>query len=139
LRSYIGLDQGIEIDETLWYNIPTKRSTIKEQPMQTVSIRDLKNNPSNMTKYLENNESVFVTKHGKPIGITIPLNDDTLSMGIKKTVALEQYKQGLISMGKMAEIMGIDKQEAMQILHNLGLNWIEEDMDVIQSEVSKWL
>ena len=107
--------------------------------MQTVSIRDLKNNPSNMTKYLENNESVFVTKHGKPIGITIPLNDDTLSMGIKKTVALEQYKQGLISMGKMAEIMGIDKQEAMQILHNLGLNWIEEDMDVIQSEVSKWL
>jgi len=132
-------DRGIEIDETLWYNIPIKRSTIKEQPMQTVSIRDLKNNPSNMTKYLENNESVFVTKHGKPIGITIPLNDDTLSMGIKKTVALEQYKQGLISMGKMAEIMGIDKQEAMQILNNLGLNWIEEDMDVIQSEVSKWL
>ncbi len=107
--------------------------------MQTVSIRDLKNNPSNMTKYLENNESVFVTKHGKPIGITIPLNDDTLSMGIKKTVALEQYKQGLISMGKMAEIMGIDKQEAMQILNHHGLNWIEEDMDVIQSEVSKWL
>lgn len=107
--------------------------------MQTVSIRDLKNNPSNMTKYLENNESVFVTKHGKPIGITIPLNDNTLSMGIKKTVALEQYKQGLISMGKMAEIMGIDKQEAMQILHNLGLNWIEDDIDVVQSEVSKWL
>ncbi len=92
-----------------------------------------------MTKYLENNESVFVTKHGKPIGITIPLNDNTLSMGIKKTVALEQYKQGLISMGKMAEIMGIDKQEAMQILHNLGLNWIEDDIDVVQSEVSKWL
>ncbi|NKQ40082.1 MAG: hypothetical protein HF962_00715 [Sulfurovum sp.] len=107
--------------------------------MQTVSIRDLKNNPSNMTKYLENNESVFVTKHGKPIGITIPLNDDTLSMGIKKTVALEQFKQGLISMGKMAEIMGIDKQEAMRMLNSLGLNWIEDDIEVIKSEVSKWL
>jgi len=46
--------------------------------MQTVAIRDLKNNPSNMTKYLENNESIFITKHSRPISITLPLNDDTL-------------------------------------------------------------
>jgi len=37
--------------------------------MQTISIRDLKINPSNMTKFLERNESVFITKHSKPIGI----------------------------------------------------------------------
>jgi len=65
--------------------------------MQTVAIRDLKNNPSNMTKYLENNESVFITKHSRPIGITLPLNDDTLSIGIKNLVAIEQYQNGLIS------------------------------------------
>ena len=129
------MEGAIKIDEILCYNIPTKRSTIKEQAMQTVSIRDLKNNPSNMTKYLENNESVFVTKHGKPIGITIPLNDDTLSMGIKKTVALEQYKQGLISMGKMAEIMGIDKQEAMQILNHHGIDWMGYDADELDTQL----
>ncbi len=39
--------------------------------MQTVAIRELKNNPSNMTKYLDNNETVFITKHSKPIGVTI--------------------------------------------------------------------
>jgi len=33
--------------------------------MQSLAIRDLKNNPSNMTKYLENNEAVFITKHSK--------------------------------------------------------------------------
>jgi len=36
--------------------------------MQTVSIRDLKNNPSSMTKYLDNGNSVFVTRYGKPNG-----------------------------------------------------------------------
>jgi len=47
--------------------------------MRTIAIRDLKINPSNMTKYLEKNELVFITKHSKPIGITLPLNDDALS------------------------------------------------------------
>ena len=69
--------------------------------MQSVAIRDLKNNPSNMTKHLVNGESVFVTKHGKPVGIT-PLNDDVFSLGVKKTVAVELYKMGVVSLGKMA-------------------------------------
>lgn len=93
--------------------------------MQTVAIRDLKNNPSNMTKYLEDGESVFVTKHSKPIGITIPLNDDVLSLGIKKAVAIEQYKMGLISVGKMAEFLSISKSKAIRLLNDLNIDWLE--------------
>ena len=103
--------------------------------MQTVAIRDLKNNPSNMTKYLENNESVFITKHSKPIGITIPLNDDTLSIGIKSVIAIEQYQNGLISMGKMAEFLSISKQEAMSLLNTLGIDWMEYDEDELNKQV----
>jgi predicted HTH domain antitoxin len=107
--------------------------------MQSVAIRDLKNNPSNMTKYLENNESVFITKHSKPIGITIPLNDDTLSIGLKKVVAIEQYKEGMISLGKMAEFLEIGKKEAMHLLNRLNIDWLEydkKDLD-IQMKVAK--
>ena len=107
--------------------------------MQSVAIRDLKNNPSNMTKYLENNESVFITKHSKPIGITIPLNDDTLSIGLKKVVAIEQYKEGMISLGKMAEFLEISKKEAMHLLNRLGIDWLayeKEEMDE-QMKVAK--
>ncbi|HIP61838.1 MAG TPA: hypothetical protein EYG98_04710 [Sulfurovum sp.] len=99
--------------------------------MQTVAIRELKNNPSNMTKYLEANQSVFITKHSKPIGITIPLNDDTLSIGVKNVVAIEQYKEGLISLGKMAEFLSITKQEAMHLLNRLDIEWLEyEDTEL---------
>lgn len=78
-----------------------------------------------MTKYLENNESVFITKHSKPIGITIPLNDETLSIGIKKAVAIEQYRNGLISLGKMAQFLEIEKKEAMDLVNRLGIDWLE--------------
>ncbi len=103
--------------------------------MQTVAIRDLKNNPSNMTKYLENNETVFITKHSKPIGITLPLNDDTLSIGIKNLVAIEQYKDGLISLGKMAEFLEITKKEAMSLVNRLGIDWLEYSKDELDKQL----
>ncbi len=103
--------------------------------MQTVAIRDLKNNPSNMTKYLENNESVFITKHSRPIGVTLPLNDDTLSVGIKNLVAIEQYKNGLISLGKMAEFLEISKQEAMSLVNRLGIDWLDYDENELNAQL----
>ena len=104
--------------------------------MQSVAIRELKNNPSNMTKYLDNNESVFITKHSKPIGVTIPLNEDTLSIGIKNVIALEQYRDGLISLGKMAEFLSISKVEAMSLLNRLGIDWLEYSSDELSDQVA---
>ena len=107
--------------------------------MNTVAIRDLKNNPSSMTKYLDEGSSVFVTRHGKPIGITIPLNDDIFSIGIKKTVAIELYKMGIISLGKMSAMLEIPKEEAMSLLNSLNVTWIEDDLEKIKAEANQWL
>jgi len=107
--------------------------------MQSVAIRDLKNNPSNMTKHLEKGESVFVTKHGKPVGITLPLNNDVFSIGVKKAVAVELYKMGVISLGKMAEILELKKQEAMHLLNSIDVNWLEDDTSIIEKDASQWL
>ena len=106
--------------------------------MQTITIRDLKNNPSSMTKYLDEGDSVFVTRHGKPIGITLPLNDDLFSVGVKKTVAVELYKMEIISLGKMAEMLEIPKQEAMSLLNGLNVTWIEDDVESIRAETNQW-
>ena len=92
-----------------------------------------------MTKHLDAGDSVFVTKHGKPIGITLPLNDDIFSIGVKKSVAVQLYKMGLISLGKMAEILEINKRDAMTLLNDLNIIWIEEDVEIIQQEASRWL
>ena len=107
--------------------------------MQTMGVRELKNNPSTMTKYLENGESVFVTKHGKPIGITLPLNNELFSIGVKKVIAVELYKKGLLSLGKLAELLALSKQEAMSLLNSVGVVWLEEDTQVIKRDIEQWL
>ena len=107
--------------------------------MHSVAIRDLKNNPSNMTKFLEKGEPVFVTKHGKPVGITLPINNDVFSLGVKKAVAVELYKMDVISLGKMAELLELKKQEAMSLLNSANVNWLEDDAKVIEDEAKQWL
>jgi len=104
--------------------------------MKSLSIRDLKNNPSMMTRYLGDNESVFITKHSNPIGITIPLKDDLFSVGIKKVVVLEQYKEGKISLGKMAEFLNISKKEAMNLLKNLDIDWLEYEQSELDDQIN---
>lgn len=103
--------------------------------MHSVAIRDLKNNPTNMTKHLEKGNSVFVTKHGKPLGITIPFSEEMLSMGMLKAVALEQYKQGLISVGKMAELMQINKTQAIKLLNDLNIDWMDYSKEEIDAQM----
>ena len=61
--------------------------------MESVSIRDLKNNPATMTGHLEKGEPVFVTKHGKPIGVTLPLDNTIISQSIKELLFFDLYKK----------------------------------------------
>jgi antitoxin (DNA-binding transcriptional repressor) of toxin-antitoxin stability system len=107
--------------------------------MHAVAIRDLKNNPSTMTRYLDEGHSVFVTRHGKPIGITLPIGDDVFSVGLKKAVALDLYRNGSISLGKMAQMLEIPRQEAMGLLNRMEIGWIEDDPAQIEAEVARWL
>jgi antitoxin (DNA-binding transcriptional repressor) of toxin-antitoxin stability system len=47
--------------------------------MQAVAVKDLRNHPSHLTGPLERNEHVVITRHGKPIGVAVPLNDESLA------------------------------------------------------------
>ena len=103
--------------------------------MKAMAIRDLKNNPSQMTHFLEENQSVFITKHNRPIGVTLPLNDDLLSVGIRQSATIDQYRHGLISLGKMAELLGIDKSEAIRLVDRLGIDWLEYTADELETQL----
>ena len=104
--------------------------------MHSLAIRDLKNNPSEMTRHLENNESVFVTKHGKPIGLTLPLGDDMLSLGLKKAAVIDQYSHGLISIGKVAELLEMKKNEVFRLFNDLRIDYLDYDKDEINEQVN---
>jgi predicted HTH domain antitoxin len=54
---------------------------------------------------------------------------------LKKRVAIEQYKNGSISLGKMAEFLDIGKLAAISLVHTLGIDWLDYREDEIDEQV----
>lgn len=106
--------------------------------MHAIAIRELRNNPANLTRSLEQDEYVFITKRGKPIGVAVPLNDENLQIGLTKATALQAWRNGDISLGKMAELVQMDKHELRRLLSDMGLPIIDYPVEELEAEV-EWL
>jgi len=107
--------------------------------MTSIAIRELRNSPSNLTRSLEQDEYVFITKHGKPIGVAVPLSNDNLRFGLTRATALQAWKQGELSLGKMAELLEISKDELRKILADMNIPVINQDIDEAKEEAKKLL
>ena len=97
--------------------------------MKTIGIRELQKNPSNITKWLENNEYTIITKRNKPIGITISFNDKIITNGLKTSLLIEAYQNSLITLGEIAKALNMSKEEIMKFLSALGIDIIDYDFN----------
>ena len=107
--------------------------------MYSIAIRELRNNPANLTQALKENNYVFITKHGKPIGVTIPLTDENLNFGLTRATALQAWRNGDISLGKMAEMLQMEKSELRKILSDMHLPIINTSKQEAQQEAEQLL
>ncbi len=107
--------------------------------MNSIAIRELRNSPSHLTQSLEQDEYIFITKHGKPIGVAIPLSDDNLRIGLTHASALQAWKQGDISLGKMAELLQIDKTQLRETLSSMHLLVLNESVHEAMAEADQLL
>ena len=103
--------------------------------MYSITIRDLKNNPAIMTHHLEEGRPVFVTKHGKPIGITLPFDDSLVNQSIKELFFFDLYKQGEISFGKLAEFLDVSKEHLRKMFVALDLPVIDYPPSEVDDEL----
>lgn len=103
--------------------------------MQTVSIRDLKNNPASMTSHLEDGDAVFVTKHGKPIGITLPLDESMVNRSIKELLFFDLYNKDEISFGKLAQYLDVSKAKLRKMFNAMNMPIIAYDPKEVSDEL----
>ncbi len=103
--------------------------------MQSVTLRDIKNNPATMTAYLAKGSPVFVTKHGKPIGVTLPLDDNMVNQSIKELLYFDLYKKDEISFGKLAEFLGVRKDKLRRMFASMNMPVIDYSVSDVADEL----
>jgi len=109
--------------------------------MQTVGIKELKTNPSVLSKAFENRDYLLITRRGKPIGIAAAFDDDVLDLGFKKWIAIRSFESGDLSLGQVAQVFEKSKEEMMRLISDLGISVADydlaEDIEVLGSIGSK--
>jgi predicted HTH domain antitoxin len=96
--------------------------------MQTVGIKELKTNPSVLSKAFDKRESLLITRRGKPIGIAAAFDDDVLDLGLKKWIALRSFESGDLSLGQVAQVFEKRKEEMMHLLSEFGIPIADYDL-----------
>jgi predicted HTH domain antitoxin len=95
--------------------------------MQTIGIKDLQINPAILTRSLEADEYTMITKRSTPIGLAISFNDSIITEGLKTSLMVDAYKQGLLSLGQVAKALEMPKEKVMKILSVMGIDIIDYD------------
>jgi len=98
--------------------------------MLTIGIKELKNNPSILTKGVEDkDEYLFISKRGKPIAVAMSLDNEVFDHGFKKWVLIKAYKKGDLSLGQLSKALEQSYADTMEMLGVLGVAVIDYDLD----------
>jgi len=97
--------------------------------MTAIGIKELKDNPSILTRTLEGHDLSLLTKRGSPIGIALPWDDAIFENGYKQTLLIEAYREGQISLSQLARSLKITTEEALEMTGRLGICMVEGDVD----------
>jgi len=108
--------------------------------MLTIGIKELKNNPSILTKGVEDrDEYLFISKRGKPIAVAMSLDNEVFDHGFKKWVLIKAYKKGDLSLGQLSKALEQSYSDTMEMLGVLGVAVIDYDLDDELSTIEKLL
>lgn len=103
--------------------------------MDAFSIRDLRERSGDLVRELEAGHLAVITKHGRPVGVTVPLTEDLLQHGVPLALAVELFRSHTVSLGLAAKIAGLAYIEFVEELGRLGIPVIDYDPAELEQEL----
>lgn len=111
--------------------------------MESVSIRELKNNPSVALKHARDGELVVVTNRDAPEAILVGL--EKLGMPdvgrLRLAIAASLFRDGVVSSGAAARMAGKSRADMLNLLARLGIPLTPESDNIADDvkAIDAWL
>lgn len=103
--------------------------------MDTFSIRDLRERSGDLVRELEAGHLALITKHGRPVGVTVPMTEELLQRGVPLALAIELFRIHAVSLGLAARIAGLAYIEFVEELGRLGIAVVDHDPAELEEEL----
>jgi antitoxin (DNA-binding transcriptional repressor) of toxin-antitoxin stability system len=101
---------------------------LKEFPMQTIGIKELKTNPSVLTKAMDAKEYLLISKRGKPFALTTALDDPLFDLGLKTWLLTRAYADSGLSLGQLSRALDKSYSDTVKLLALLNIPVLDYDL-----------
>ena len=104
--------------------------------METYTVRDLRERTGDLVRTCEAGNLAMLTKHGRPLCITVPLDDNLVRYGVARAMAVQLYRAETVTIALAARIAGVRLEQFIDILGSLGIAAIDYDAAELDSELA---
>ena len=109
---------------------------IKERNfMDTFSVRDLREHTGSLIHDAEEGKLALVTKRGKPVFLAVPFSEELLELGLRPSLAISLYKEGVLTLGKAAKLADQSLESFIERLGKLGLPIVDYTVEELGKEL----
>ena len=104
--------------------------------MESFSIRELRERSGELVRELEGGQIALITKHGRPLAVTVPMSEHLLESGLALALAVELFKTHTISLGLAAKLAGVRYAEFLDHLGRLKIPAVDYDPAELAQELT---
>lgn len=90
--------------------------------MHTFTNRDLRDRTGDLVREAEAGKLSVVTKHGQPVFVAVPFDENLLRNGVSAALAVKLFDEEVISLGKAVQLAGMSVAEFMDCLAELRIS-----------------
>jgi len=104
--------------------------------METFSIRDLRERTGELVREAEAGHLSIVAKHGRPLFITVPLDERLLKEGVAVALAVRLYAEKAVSLGKAAKLAQLPIEAFIRQLGAAGVPAVDYPPEELDEELA---
>ena len=104
--------------------------------METFSIRDLRERTGELVREAEAGHLSVVAKHGRPLFVTVPLDEQLLKEGIAVALAICLFAEKTMSLSKAARLANLPVEEFIAHLGARGIPAVDYPSEELDEELT---
>lgn len=90
--------------------------------LETFTIRELRERTGELVRQAESGRLSLVTKHGHPVFVAVPVDEQTLERGYRVNLAVRLFELGSVTLAQGAKLAGMTASEFIDSLGRAGVS-----------------
>jgi predicted HTH domain antitoxin len=106
--------------------------------MQTFTIRELRERSGELSREAEEGRLALVTRHGRPLFVSVPFSDEMLKVGVHTALAVCLFKNGDLTPVRAAKLAQMSLQQFLAHVSDQGIAVVDHDPVELEQELASF-